>query len=458
MSAEHAFDAAVMMMRAGRRHEAARVAWEVLRQKPGHADAWALRAMVEASEGRYENAMLHHGFATQAAPNRHDLWINRGIDAMNARMHKESEESFTRALTLRESFEGRFNYGNLLASIMRLDEAATQYRKALEIDPEHAQAHTNLGTVLIGQGKWRYGFGHYRHRFASPGFPPAARMPYPQWQGGPLEGKTILLYAEQGFGDEIMSLRFFSPILSQGAQIILAVRPPMFRLARRLSVPNVIHAALMYDQLPVEPDYQCAMLDVPAFIDFDDSGVPLTDGYLSAHDRGIRLEMPPGLNVGICWSAGKRDLQPGTAETARQKSLSFRELAAPLARPGVNLFSLQQHHNDDLREFGVRDVMGGVTDFADTAFIIDHLDLVVTVDTSVAHLAGAMGKPVWNLVRFDAVWPWMQEIGKTCWYDSMTLYRQDRPFDWAPPLKRLAADFGPFLEASLAARRCVAAE
>ena len=203
---------------------------------------------------------------------------------------------------------------------------------------------------------------------------------------------------------------------------------------------------MMYDKPPVEPDYQCALLDVPAYVDVTLRNVPKSGGYLAAPDRGFHLEMPPGLNVGICWSTGKRDLQPGTAETARQKSLSFREFAAPLARPGVNLFSLQQHHNDDLREFNVRDPMGGVTDFADTAFIIDHLDLVVTVDTSVAHLAGAMGKPVWNLVRFDAVWPWMQEAGPTCWYDSMTLYRQERPFDWAPPLKQLAADFGRFVD------------
>ena len=212
MSAEHAFDAAVMMMRAGRRHEAARVAWEVLRQKPNHADAWAMRAMVEASEGRFENAMLHHGFAVQSSPNRHDLWINRGIDAMNAKMHKEAEESFRRSLELQGSFEGHFNYGNLLASQMRLDDAATQYGLALAVDPNHAQAHTNLGTVLIGQGKWTEGFRHYLHRHASPGFPPAARLPYPQWRGEPLQGKTILLYVEQGFGDEIMSLRFASAL------------------------------------------------------------------------------------------------------------------------------------------------------------------------------------------------------------------------------------------------------
>ena len=444
---EGAFDAAVMMMRAGRRQEAARVAWEVLRQNPRHADAWALRAAVEATEGRYENAMLHHGFAVQSASGRHDLWVNRGIDAMNARMHKESEESFKQSLALKESFEGHFNYGNLLAATMRIAEAEAHYREALKIDPEHAQAHTNLASVLIGQGNWREGFKHYRHRFASPGFPPPARLEYPQWRGEDLSGKTILLYVEQGFGDEIMSLRFIQPIEDLGARAVLAVRSPMFRLVRAMT-DNVV---LMYDPLPAEPDYQCALLDVPAYVEITPDTLPLKGGYLRAGDRGFRLEMPPGLNVGICWASGKRDLQPSVAETARQKSLSFQQLAAPLARPGVNLFSLQQSHSDDLAAFGARDPMASVTDFADTAFIIDHLDLVVTVDTSVAHLAGAMGKPVWNLVRVDALWPWMQENGTTCWYDSMIIYRQEKPFDWSAPLKRLKADFDALVARKAAA-------
>jgi tetratricopeptide (TPR) repeat protein len=447
VSAEHLFNTAILTMRAGRRHEAARLAWEVLRMQPKHADAWAMRAMVEASEGRYENAMLHHGFATQAAPGRHDLWINRGIDAMNAKMHKESEESFQRALSLERSFNAHFNYGNLLASLMRLDEAVFQYRNAISFDLGHPQAHTNLGTVLIGQGFWQDGFYEYRNRINSPGFPPPSRMPYPQWRGEPLDGKTILVYAEQGFGDEIMSLRF-SPRRLDGAdavRTILAVRPPMFRLARAADLAD--HVILLYDNPPVEPDYQASLLDMPAYVDVAPDTVPHRKAYLRCPERGFRLEMPPGLNVGICWASGMRDLQPEVAETARQKSLSLAQLAGPLARPGVNLFSLQQTHNDDLRVFNVRDLMGGVTDFADTAFIIDHLDLIITVDTSVAHLAGAMGKPVWNLVRFDAVWPWMQETHRTCWYDSMTLYRQNKPFDWVTPLKRLAIDFGEFLDA-----------
>jgi tetratricopeptide (TPR) repeat protein len=455
-TAAQAFDAAVMMMRAGRRDEAAELCWEIMRQDASVADAPALLARIESDAGRYRNAMLYHGIALKAGPNRYDLWCNRGIDAMSARMFIEAEESFWRSLGAQESFEGHFNYGNLLCTMMRIKEAIHQYEQAFPFDKhDNAQLRVNYGEALMAVGDWKAGFKNYRHRFNAPGFPPAPRLNYPVWNGEPLEGKTILLFSEQGFGDEIQSLRFCHSIRMMGAHVILAVRPPMFRMARSLYANPYLgcranDVILMYDQPPSEPDYQCALLDVPAFVDMTPETVPCKDGYLNAPDRGFRLEFPPGLNIGVCWSSGKRDLQPHVAETARQKSLSFDQLVRPLARPGVNLYSLQQSHNDDaaMRELGVTDPMAGVTDFADTAFIIDHLDLVITVDTSVAHLAGAMGKPVWNLVRFDALWPWMQQTRETCWYDSMTIYRQSKPLDWAEPLKRMHADFHDMVEKS----------
>ena len=439
--AAQAFDAAVMMMRAGRREEAAAVCWEILRQDPSVADASAMLARIESDAGRYRNAMLYHGLALKAGSDRFDLWCNRGIDAMSARMFKEAEESFRKSLALHESFEGHFNYGNMLCTMMRIAEAVPHYQAAFKLDKhENAQLRVNYGEATMALGNWSEGFKNYRHRFNSPGFPPAPRLNYPVWNGEPLDGKTVLLFSEQGFGDEIQSLRF-AKLMPLGARVILAVRPPMFRMARSLNAAG--HVILMYDEPPWKPDYQCALLDVPAFVPITPETVPMKGGYLSPPDRGFRLKFPEGLNVGICWASGKRDLQPHVAETARNKSLSFDQLVRPLARPGVNFYSLQQTHNDDaaMRELGVIDPMPGVTDFADTAFIVSHLDLVITVDTSVAHLAGALGKPVWNLVRFDALWPWMQQTRETCWYDSMTIYRQSKPFDWTEPLTRLQADF-----------------
>jgi Tfp pilus assembly protein PilF len=445
-AAAQAFDAAVMMMRAGKQEEAASLCWDIVRKDRGVVEAWALLARVEGEAGRHRNAMMYHGMALQVDPSRWNQWHDSALDAMSARMYVESERAFKKALELHDNGQTRYNYGNLLSTLMRVEEAVEQFKLAKEMGFDDPQIHANLGVALIGTGNWKEGFNAYRHRFNAPGFPPRPRFNYPIWRGEPLEGKTIMLYVEQGFGDEIMSMRYAHRVWSWlGCTVILAVRAPMYRLARQWEAPNR-HVMLMYDKPPVEPDFMCALLDVPAHMDITPDTNPCKNGYLKADDRSFRLNMPRGLNVGICWASGKRELQREVAETARQKSLTLDELAGPLVREGVNLFSLQQNHRDDLKKYGVRDPMAGVTDFADTAFIIDHLDLVITVDTSVAHLAGAMGKPVWNLVRFDAIWPWMQETEKTCWYDSMTLYRQGEPYNWKDVLKRLEADFTAYAD------------
>ena len=442
-TAGHLFENAVIAYRAGKREDASDLLWEVLRRDPSHADAWALRARCESDNQRYPNAMLHHGFALQAAPDRYDLWCNRGIDAAAARMFKEACDSFERSLSLHETFEGHYNFGNTLCSTGDVEAAVKHYQRAQELDPDHYQLRANLGVALIGLGRWSEGFGLYRHRFNAPGFPPRPNFQYPVWHGEPLEGKTILLYAEQGFGDEIQSYRFCKLVKEMGARVILSARVPLFRLARDL---DYIDAAIVqYDPPPWQPDYMCALLDVPGWCGLTPETVPLSEGYIKVRDQGFDLKFDKPLKVGICWASGKRDYQP--SETAKLKSLRFATVAR-LSRGDVTLVNLQQNHNDaqDMQTLGILDPMAGVADFYDTAWIINQLDLVVTVDTSVAHLAGALGKPVWNLVRFDALWPWMREGGKTCWYDSMTIYRQVQPFDWGPPLRKLYLDYNKFCE------------
>lgn len=447
--AEYGFDAAVMNVRLGRRDEAMRLLQEVVWQQPAHADAWDLLARLQSESGDYFASLLYQGHALQAAPGRFDLWHNKGMILASLHKFRAAQDSFRKALELNETFESHFNLGNVLVNEMRVDEAVEHYKRALLLDTtENAQLLVNYGEAMMAVGDWKAGFQHYRHRFNSPGFPPAPRCKYPLWRGEPLDGKTILVFSEQGFGDEIMSLRFVLPLVDLGAKVLLAVRPQMYRLAREFWGEE--HTVFLYDDIPEEkkPDYTCALLDVPAFVDMSPATVPGARGYLKAEDRGFRLRMRKGLNVGICWASGKRDLQPYVADFAKAKSLSFQQLASVLHRDGVNLYSLQLTHNDDeaMKALDVVDPMPGTGDFADTAFIIDHLDLVVTVDTSVAHLAGAMGKPTWNLTRFDALWPWMKDFGKTCWYDSMTMYRQERPFDWSAPLGRIREDFKALVE------------
>jgi Tfp pilus assembly protein PilF len=438
--AQYLFDHAVMCMRAGRFVEASDHLAECIRHNPKHAFAWSLRGRLENEAGRPFNALLHYDFAVFHDPTRYDIWSDRGITAAAAGRLELAKEAFKRSLALQESFEGRYNYGNVLLQTMELEKAVEQYNAALKIDPSHAQCHTNLGTALIGIGNWQEGFNHHRHRFGAPGFPPRPQINYPLWRGENLSGKSILLYTEQGLGDEILSLRFAKTLKARGARVAVSVRPLNLRMARSLECADAV--ILQYDEPPWPIDYMVAALDVPAFTGITPESVPLAGGYLKAEDRGFSLKWPQGLRVGICWASGRRPLQPATDSMAKAKSVSFENLSG-LARPGVVLVSLQQYHNSQaaLRELGVFDPMPGVQDLMDTAWIIDQLDLVITVDTAVAHLAGALGKPVWNLVRFDGLWPWQREGGRTCWYDRMTIYRQPVPGDWKDPLERMLANF-----------------
>ncbi|MCP2219919.1 glycosyltransferase family 9 protein [Bradyrhizobium elkanii] len=227
---------------------------------------------------------------------------------------------------------------------------------------------------------------------------------------------------------------------------------------------------LQCDPPPWKPDYVCALLAAPMFMAGANSGTAQDlIGELAAA-RGLQIAYSSGggcrdryltpkavqpaphrigFNIGICWASGG-----GNQQFARRKSIPLRKLA-PLARPGVNLISLQLEHNDDLQELGIIDAMVGVSDFADTAGVVDQLDLVITVDTAIAHLAGALGKPVWNLVRSDAtsVWPWFWDMGATPWYSSMALYRQARQGDWGDPLKTMFADLDRLLADSPQRRR-----
>lgn len=316
----------------------------------------------------------------------------------------------------------------------------------------------------------------------------------PSWRGEPIAGKTILLYGELGYGDEILALRFAKLVKEMGARVIVSARPPLVRLACSLVFADAVVAQygpaayecatdLQHDPPPWTPDYVCALLAVPMFAtpgfsslwQSDDGrnisaeltaakGLQLaypTGGgcrgrYVGAKfatvDTSRLTKLPAGLNVGICWASGA-----GDQKFAARKSIALQTLA-PLSKPGVNLLSLQLDHGEDLRDSDIVDAMAGVRDFADTARIIERLDLVITVDTAVAHLAGALGKPVWNLVRSDAtsVWPWFWDTEVTSWYESMALYRQSEEGDWTDPMQRMFADFDRWRAAALASVKALA--
>lgn len=444
MKADEVFEKALLAIKDRNFDRAAWLLVEAIKKKPDFAEAWVVRGNVVHAQGRFFDSLLHYDRALQINPKLHDAWCNRGIAFSDIGLWDSASECFQKSLALMPAVEPYINLANMECHRMRLPEAEAAYRAALKLEPGNYDAHINLGLTLLGQGRWQEGYPEYAWRHRNTPYPPRARRLFPPWDGSSLAGKTILLYPEQGFGDEILFMRFAAMVKreSPGARVVLEVRPPLVRLARSLA--GVDDIVLMGDEIPESIgsiDCSCALVDVPFFLGLGPQDVTPAGRHHYFDASMALICMSPGLDVGLCWSSGQRPLQPETAATSAAKSIHLEWLRG-LEMPGVNLVSLQKEHGDQklVAEMGLIDPMADVNDFADTAAIIARLDLVISVDTAVAHLAGAMGKPVWNLVRFNAYWPWLEATDRTPWYPSMKIYRQPQLGDWDDPIKRVVRD------------------
>jgi Tfp pilus assembly protein PilF len=411
-------------------------------------EAWTLRGNILLAQERLFDAALHYERAINLRHNAADAMNNMGQALANMGQWGNAELAFRDSIATRESREPHMGLANMFCTLMRLEEGAAEYAHVVAADPTDHEAAFNLGVTLLGMGQWREGFVHYHRRHGNNEFPPAARRLYPEWTGQDLTGKTILLYPEQGYGDEIMAARFADVIRDGGKTgVVLEARAPFSRLAKELYSPAGIEIVTRGDHYPKDIDYSCSAMDVPMWLDLTPPKVT-TDEYLCA-PYAWRRPLPPGFNVGLCWGSGKH---LSAAIAARSmKSIPVHKLAG-LAMPGVNLISLQKPAEPSPPEMGIIDWTEELHDLADTAALIAELDLVITVDTAVAHLAGAMGKPVWNFVRFSGYWPWLspQAAGdphKSIWYPSMQLLRQPTLNDWGPCINQAVANVRALVEA-----------
>jgi hypothetical protein len=390
------------------------------------------------------DALLHYDRAIMLDGKRRDVFCNRGTAFNQLCMFDSAKDSYERAIEISDDCVPHAGLGSMYASLARLDDAEREFTRARELE-DSPSAHVNLSQVLFAQGRWKEAHRHYESRWDDTPVPPAARRLLPAWRGESLAGKTILLYPEQGYGDEIMAMRFADQRLLGAKKVILQARGPMAQLAEYL--PRCDEVVSMHD-VPSDAECSAPSFDVPMLLGMGPQTVWRPQSYLTAptpatQDWWARLSaLPEGLNVGVCWQTGGHFT---TTETMRRiKSLPTAALSA-FRVPGVNLISLQKplfERPDPKVE--LVDWTEELDDFADTAALIAGLDLVISVDTAVAHLAGALGKPVLNLVRFNGFWPWstaevLGEPEYSMWYPSMRLLRQTQIQGWQQPLERAVA-------------------
>jgi len=410
-------NAAAVLADLGRLDDAAARLRHALALEPRNLGARLSLGGILKRLGRLEEARTHIESAAKDNPEDVAAWNDLGLALKEMREYGAAEGVFERAL-------------------------------ALAAPGQKAVVGVNLATAKLMRGKLGEGFRAFEARLGLPLFATQADRFFkaPRWRGEDLSGKTILLYGEQGMGDALQFLRWAPLLSAKGAKILLGIFPPLARLASR--VEGVFVAASDGRDFPAY-DFHCSLMSLPAVLGLESvSDVPAPIPYVTpfpeeAEAWSERLDDALGprdgsLRVGLVWSGS-----PGLEEDL-QRSVALARLDPVLRVPGVRFVSLQKNEAAaqllDLPE-GLRlhDPMPAVEDFAATAAIVAGLDLVVSVDTSVAHLAGAMGKPVWLLSRWNGCWRWMDGLDASPWYPTMRVFRPEAPGAWDAVAEDVAA-------------------
>jgi tetratricopeptide (TPR) repeat protein len=411
---------------------------------PDYAEAHNNLGLALRGVGRLEEALARHQWAIALRPGDAKAYNNLGITLRELGRLDEAVAAYRQALALQPDYPDALNnIGIGLKDQGHLAEALVHCRRAVAQRPDFAESHYNLGTTLLTAGELPEGWREFEWRWQTAQLV-GAHPPFtqPQWRGEPASGQTLLIHAEQGYGDAVQFCRYATLAAERGVHVYILVHAPLVRLMRRL--PGVAGVLTYGDKLP-HFDWHCPMLSLPLAFGTDLTNIPASP-YLSAEPADIetwRIRLaalpPAGLRVGLVWSGNPRLLMPAAAAVNRRRSMPPEQLAPLYTRPDIQFFSLQKDAAPP-ENAPLIDLMAAVEDFADTAALITHLDLVISVDTAVAHVAAALGKPVWLLDRFDACWRWLRGRTDSPWYPSLRLYRQPAPGDWDAVVASVARD------------------
>jgi len=409
------------------------------------AEAYSNRGNVQIELKQWSAALESYDRALAIRPDFAEAHSNRAIALKALRQWDAALGSLDRAISMQPRYASAYsNRGDVLHELQRFDAALANYDRAIAISPDYAEAHANKAVCLLLTGDFANGWPEYEWRWKSKrGSNVRERREFrqPVWDGAEsLEGKTILLHCEQGLGDTIQFCRYAKLVAELNAVVILEVQAPLAALLANLE--GVSELIVRGNPLP-NFDCQCALLSLPLAFGTHLGSIPSAVRYLGsetskrAHWEG-RLEWARKPRIGIVWSGS------ALHKDDHNRSIALADLLEHLPG-GFQYVSLQKEVRaaDQLAlrsSPGVAEFSGELNDFSDTAALCDCLDLVITVDTSVAHLSAALGRRTWILLPFNPDWRWLLNRFDSPWYPSVQLYRQSQIGDWAPVLSRVSAD------------------
>jgi tetratricopeptide (TPR) repeat protein len=427
---------------------------DALRLNPNSGYTWNNLGNIFLQLNDLESAAVCYQNAVCLQPSDAGAQYNLGRTLDMAGKHGEALMHLLQACDLNPSHADAWtNLGNAHQNLGHLDEALSCYDRALTLSRNPAELHVNRAVILLNKGDFARGWREYESRWETSAFIPYKKFPFgkPQWKGEPLEGKRILLHAEQGFGDAIQFARFIPEVYAKGAVVFLEIGAPLKPLMEQLMEPG--HVRVRGESRP-EFDYHCSLMSLPFALNLEFCAIPgkpyfdvpraarenaRVAFHNATHDRSV-------LRVGITWRGNPthrwnqvRSLKPsqfaplaairGVHWFLLQKDATPQELAC--FPPAFPLFSLDPRHLDG---------------FLATAAVIQELDLVISIDTVTAHLTGALGKPLWLLLPAFYDWRWHAHLEDSPWYPSARLFRQQEPGIWTGAIERLAAELAGLAE------------
>lgn len=406
----------------------------VLSLDPASAEAHFSAGNTHQARGNHGAAIASFEQAVALRADYAEAHVNLGSLIGKLGDYAGAESHYRRAVALKPIPTHLVCLGGSLGAQGRLDEEEGFYRQALALDPHYADAHQNLAWLLLKRGDYKQGWAEFALRWRKTDYDAIAVPGVPEWRGEPLEGRRLLLVGEQGFGDHFQFMRFANVLAQRGASVDLCVREPLLPLVERVAG---VHRA--YSGEPDgDYDFWVPMMSIPSCLGMDLSTLPADVPYLSADKTKIKAWRKrlgaadkSKRKVGVVWAGSP------TFGNDRYRSMTLTDLSALSELKNVAWYALQKGPAHAQlagapSAFGAHDFTAELNNFEDTAALIMNLDLVIAVDTGVAHLAGALGKPVWLLLPANSDWRWLESRSESPWYPGMRLFRQAVLGDWAP--------------------------
>lgn len=412
--------------------------------KPDYAEAYNLLGIIQNELGKTDQAIENHRKAIQLDPARAEFYNNLAIVLRTRGDFEQAITNYVKAIDLEPRFpEAHCNLANALKEQGRCEEAIDSYTEAIRLKPDYADAHWNRSIAFLLNGDFAQGFKGYkwRHKANLDTMLYPHSYDAPRWDGTEFAGKRLLVHCEQGLGDTLQFVRYLPIVKALGGTVILEAWRPLLGLLQ--GIPGVDELVELSWDKKSDVDFDCfaSLLDLPMIFGTTVDTIPAEVPYLRAEGEKVnrwraRLARPE-FKVGIAWAGSP------THGNDRNRSCSLEQFIPISQVQGVRLYSLQkgdatQQITQLTGAMQVEDIGVEFDDFADTAAAIENMDLVISVDTAVAHLAGALARPVWTLLPFAPDWRWMLGREGSPWYPTMRLFRQPEPGGWDAVFERTA--------------------